>query len=150
MQSFYNFEQYHGQFKGDFVEFVKDDKNGISAWVDHTRSWLTEPALDLHLVTYEGLRSNTNRELLTLFQNIGMNVENEILNKAIELSTLNIMKLSESEYTKHNPGYKYKFIKEGKIEPTINQEAKSIISESTLGIYEEILHLKYNRDFTLK
>jgi hypothetical protein len=149
MKSYYNFTQYYGNYKGSLIEFIKDNNNGINAWINHVESWLSQPVLDLHLVTYEGLKVNPNVELSKLFQNIGMDVDSETLSKAIELSSLSKMKHSENEYANNNPGYKYQFVKEGKEKTEIEQEAKSIIYDSTSDICREILHIKYDRDFNL-
>ena len=148
MKAYYEFSQYNANYKGNFVNFIKDNHSGINVWANHVRSWLKEPALDLHLLTFEDLRRDTATELLILFKNIGLNVESEILNKAIELSSLENMKQSESDFKMNNPGYNFNFIREGRLMGEINSEAKKIIRNATLDIYEEILYSKYKKDFT--
>ena len=150
LRSYYRFDQHYGNYKYSYVDFVKDKQFGIDAWVRHVQSWLGQKYCQVHLLTYEGLCNDINVELLNLFNNIGMNVDEEILNTAIELSNIENMRKSEQDYYNNSPGYKYEFVASKYNNQDIDLEAAQIISEATLGVYEEILHVKYNADFTLK
>jgi len=149
MKSFYNFSQYHGGYTGTLLEFVKDDNLGINAWRKHVESWLSLP-VDLHVVSYEGSRKNSMKELKNLFGNIGLNVEDDIILKALELSNIERLRESESVFQANNPNYNYRFVKQGDTSSNLTYDVKDYIQKSVGDVYEEILSYKYNNDYTLK
>jgi hypothetical protein len=150
MKSYYRFSKYHSNFKGNFIDFLRDKESGIESWVEHTQNWLTCPSLNLHLITYEGLRVDSINELSRLFNKLGLKINHDILKKAVELSSLENMKKSEQDFINDNPGYQHEFIGNGSISKEIDEEAKKLIFHTSKRVYEEVLYEKYNDDFSLK
>ena len=69
------------QFKGSFIEFIKDD---FIRYCEHFKSWMESEAIP---ASYETLISeNSVRYLREIFEKLGIQIEEELLKRAIELS----------------------------------------------------------------
>lgn len=139
MVSYYNYERDYGgpMYKSDFRKFVK---SVIHEWKNHVNGWLLEPVqLGMHFLKYEDLLKNPVGEIKDIYQNFGLNVDINIIEKALELSSIKNMKESEEFFKKHNPSYKISFVgKEGKIpkEKLLTEEIKEYIIKETKDILE--------------
>jgi hypothetical protein len=111
MVSYYNF-MLDLSYKGTFEEFVKDPNFGILAWKAHVKSWLygDVKAQRIHLIKYEDIMNDTHGSLISLYQNLGVELEHDILKKAVDCSSFDFMKTSEEIYRKFNPSYGMSFV----------------------------------------
>lgn len=117
MVSYYNFIQHMGH-QISFSDFLRHPKWGIAAWVRHLESWLDYalPGNRIHIVLYEDLIQDTQHTIRQLYNNLGVMLPDDILEKAIKQSSLESMKASEEFYRQHHPNYRMSFVgKEGKI-----------------------------------
>jgi len=143
MVSYYNFMYDHG-VSMNFEEFVKSEQYGISKWVKHVNSWLKSgmDAQRIHLIKYEDLKSNPLEEIKNMYINLGISVNDEMINRSLNLSDINVMRQSEDHYRKYNPNYTMSFVgsknKKKKDELLNNTIKKYIIKHS-----KEILELYY-------
>lgn len=133
MVSYYNFERDKGH-DVSFDSFVRSEQYGISAWCKHVNGWLNNEDIPqrISLVRYEDLRNNTYQEIKNLTSNLGMNISDNIVKDAIELSNLENMKKSEELYRENNPNYHMSFVgKKNKIrkEEIVNSEILEYISD---------------------
>ena len=141
MVSYYNYMQDLG-WKGDFIKFVKSKKYGIYAWKNNVNGWINESNNgynQIHLIKYEDLLKNPVKEIKDIYQNLGENIDINIIEKALELSSIENMKKSEEFYRKHSPNYTMSFVgKEGKIpkEKLLTNEIKEHIIKETRSILE--------------
>lgn len=89
-------------YKGKFKDFLNDKNIKLGEWGPHVREWVIENnTLDkrnILIVKYEDLRSNTNFTLNNVLNFIGIEISEEIVNKAIELSNLKRMQSIEKRY----------------------------------------------------
>ena len=143
MVSYYNFMYDHG-VNMNFEEFVKSEQYGIAKWVTHVNSWLKSGAgaQRIHLLKYEDLKNNPLEELKSLYLNLGLSVNDEMINKALMLSDMTAMRKSEDHYRKYNPNYNLSFVssknKRKKDELLNDRTRKYIIKHG-----REILELYY-------
>lgn len=66
-------------------------------WIQHVRSWLGQTNVPVHLVTYEKLVDNPERELKSIIEFIGIEVPGERQRLAIERSSMKSMAALESQ-----------------------------------------------------
>lgn len=74
---------------GDYAPF--------GTWVQHVRSWLGQSYIPLHLVTYENLVDNPERELKSILDFLGIQVPDERQRIAIERSSMKSMAALEAQ-----------------------------------------------------
>jgi hypothetical protein len=72
----------------------------FGSWTQHVRSWLSQSNIPLHLVTYENLVDNPERELQSIIDFIGTYIPTERQRTAIERSSMKSMATLESEEVK--------------------------------------------------
>ena len=138
MNSYYNFTLNNNAFRGDFESFIKDEKYGIKKWVEHVNSW-TNPkkVLKLHLLRYEDLIEKPEITIKNLYKNLGWDIENEKIQKAIELSRFKNMKDLNDHYKKYCPFRKYDFVREGKKQATISINTEKYIRKNSIEILKK-------------
>ncbi len=137
MVSFYHFLKGLNQFDKDFENFIKNEKHGVAKWVEHVESWLAKntSAQRLHLVRYEDLKKNPADELDKIYKNLGKKIKQEALDYAVEMSSFDTMKKSESFYNMNDPNYSLNFIRTGRIMGNeIDQDHKEIIRNNTIEL----------------
>lgn len=144
MNSYYHYTVNNKQFTGTFDEFIKNDKYGIKTWVRHVESWLKpQKEMKFHLVRYEDLQDNAFESIKNLFGNLGYKIDDEKIQKAIDLSQFSEMKKNNNHYKEFSPVRKYDFVREGKKNIELSDDIKKYIilkSESVLKeIYPEYL-----------
>lgn len=69
----------------------------FGSWTQHVRSWLSQSSIPVHLVTYETLVDNPERELQSIIDFIGSDVPVERQRVAIERSSMKSMAAVESQ-----------------------------------------------------
>jgi hypothetical protein len=111
MCSYYNFMKSLG-YEKSFDEFVKSKEYGIDAWVSHLESWHYErvDAQRMHFIRYENLIKDPKLEIMNIYNNLGVDILEDTINQAIELSSLEKMKYSEDFYRSFNPNYTLNFV----------------------------------------
>ena len=118
----------------NFSEFVRSKQYGILTWINHVNSWgknITN-AQKLHIVKYENLLEEPQKTLENLFNNLGIKVSKESIQRSIELSSFNKMKESENIYKNHNPFYKLNFVRKGgKNNEEVDDQIKEYIDSKT-------------------
>jgi len=120
MVSYYYFMKNLGQYQNDISFFIRENKFGINAWINHSRSWLekVEPSQGISIFYYEKFRGDPMRELKRLFLLMGFNINENILNKAIELSDFDYMKKLVEKTGRSYSIRKYKkfnFVRKGRV-----------------------------------
>lgn len=68
----------------------------FGSWTQHVRSWLGQSNIPVHLVTYENLVDNPERELQSIIDFIGISIPAERQRLAIERSSMKSMAAVES------------------------------------------------------
>jgi sulfotransferase family protein len=145
MLSYYYFMLKHG-LNIDFSDFVKHNKYGIGVWKRHVEGWLIKNknlAQRIHLIQYENLIDNTKTEIEKIFTNLGIKINKTQILFAIENSSKDKMKLSESFYFKNSPTYNksgLNFIRKGEKyqkDEMMTPEIRKYISKETENILKE-------------
>jgi hypothetical protein len=97
--SYFHFLQGLGQFDGSLSQLVRSEQYGVAAWARHVEGWLKSPAsLSIDFVRYEDLLRNPRGELLRVYGLLGHELDDDILEAAIEASSFEKMKTSEQEW----------------------------------------------------
>lgn len=100
--SFYHYLKNYKKIPADITmsEFIRDKKYGAPAWVEHTGSWLRsyKAGYIVRVFRYEDLKDNTAKELGEIMNLIGISLTSDELTKAVELSSINVMKRSENTH----------------------------------------------------
>ncbi len=131
MVSYYNFLLDSGGNILSFKEFVKS-KNGIIAWKKHINSWNYQriDAQRIHFLKYEDLIKDTKESVMNIYKNFGVNLEDSIIDLAIESSNIKNMSMLEAHYKKYNVNYTMSFVgKDKKIskDKLLSDDIKSYI-----------------------
>lgn len=148
MVSYYNYRLDH-EYKQDFNAFLDHPEYGIEAWCYHLNSWFkrSRNRANYLLLKYEDLRSDTMASIKSIYRQLGYDLSDEILTKAVSGSSLDYMKTQEEEYKKLNPGYVINFVgKSGKKfskedmteaqEAKISQTVNAQLPQELKGIYK--------------
>lgn len=135
MLSYYHFRLEEG-YSGTFAEFVKDKTYGISGWASHINSWLNEPdnAQSILFIRYEDLKKNAKAVLGNVYDNLGIEVSDDILEEAVGRASFARMKESEEKYRNLNPRYKMEFVRKGQVnskDELMTDELRQYIRESS-------------------
>jgi len=139
MVSYYNFLLGLGERIPSFEEFIKSD-NGIIAWKKHINSWNYKriDAQRIHFLRYEDLIKDTKESVMNIYKNFGVNLEENVIDLAIDNSNIKNMSMLEMHYKKYNVNYTMSFVgKDKKIskDELLSDDMKSYIFDVA---YEEI------------
>lgn len=83
------------------LEFIRDGgvslwrEAGIGSWEEHVRSWLEESSLPRLVITYEALRRSPREALRRTLRFLGLDIEEQRLERAVEGSSLERMRSFE-------------------------------------------------------
>jgi hypothetical protein len=69
----------------------------FGSWTQHVQSWLNQSKIPVHLVTYENLVDNPERELQSIIDFIGIHIPAERRRTAIDRSSMKSMAALESQ-----------------------------------------------------
>jgi len=132
MVSYYNFMSDHG-YQKDFEDFVNDSEYGIKKWVKHVKSWHYKEikAQRIHFLRYEDMMRAPKELLLDLYANIGFSVSKDVIDMAIEKSSVDCMSKSEEHYSRYNKNYSLSFVggeNKRKIEDVMTDNIKHYIN----------------------
>lgn len=145
MLSYYYFMLKH-DLNISFSSFVKHDRYGLKVWKKHVEGWLIKNkdlAQRIHLVRYENLIDDTETEIEKIFINLGIKINKAQISFAIENSSKDKMKLSESIYSENSPTYNksdLNFIRKGEKyqkDEIMTPEIRKYISKETENILKE-------------
>jgi hypothetical protein len=149
MVSYYYFRKNLEQYQNDISFFIRENKFGIKAWINHSRSWLekVEPRQRISIFYYEKFREDPMRELKRLFLLMGFNINENILNKAIELSDFDYMKKLEAETASYSlrKHKKLNFVRKGKVgsgNKELNKDDILFIEKNAYKIMKKLNYLK--------
>jgi hypothetical protein len=133
MVSFYNYMIGFGN-SDSFEDFIKSPVYGIDAWISHVKSWTNQ--LDTNqkiiLIRYEDLVSSTKETIISIYDQLGVSLQDEDIKFAIDNSSLSSMKKSEEIYTNHSPIYSKSFVgSSGKLskDQLVNNDIKNYINK---------------------
>jgi hypothetical protein len=111
-----------GRFRGgldDFVSaFVLGKVNGFGAWPVHVSSWLNSPIAgtpNMLLVRFEDIRSNPERAFSSIVEFLGLEVESEVVSKAIAKNSLEKMRIKEDR-SPQRASVRGRFIRSGSVQ----------------------------------
>lgn len=139
MNSYYLFTAYRNRFKGSFSEFIDHPKFGIQKWIEHVDSWINpKKEMKFHLVKYEDLHDNAFLVMKNLFINLGLGIDDAIVENAIEKSSFNNMKKDDNHYRNFSPYRKYDFVREGQKKSKIDEKCKKSIENRAKNILKKI------------
>lgn len=96
MASYFHYRKVRGCQQNVF-DFIRDRKYGIEAWINHTESWTgsKKDGQNVHLIKYEDLHRDPRRELMKVFDLLGIEISQIALEIAISESSFEKMKESE-------------------------------------------------------
>jgi len=141
MVSYYNYKTAYG-VEMDFGTFVRSPQHGIALWAAHVKGWLQSGLGDqkLHLLKYEELLKDPRGIIGDLYAEFGVSLEMAVLEKAITLSDIDVMRQYEDHYRRFNPNYTLSFIgskgKKSK-EELMTDDIKRYITEQCRDILEQ-------------
>ena len=103
--SYYYFLKGLGRYSGSLSDFIRDPRLGIHAWNRHVEGWFgsLRPFQYMHLMHYEDLREDPHSSIRKFYTSIGVDLDESLLAKAIEASSFEQMKASETAYRDANP-----------------------------------------------
>ncbi|MFB6284671.1 MAG: sulfotransferase domain-containing protein [Halobacteria archaeon] len=116
MESYYHFESkawMDGPPINGFKNFIRDENWGIPSWKKHVSSW--KGNWDV-LVKFEDLKKDPEKELEKILDPLDLEVEDTVIERAVEASSFNSMKRMEEKYgriEKNNMNPEFKFMREG-------------------------------------
>lgn len=84
-------------YKGNISKFIRDSELGINKLIDFMNYWAKEidKKEDSLIVTYEDLRKDTNKELKKILDFLKINVDDNIIDEAVNYSSFNNMRKME-------------------------------------------------------
>ncbi len=101
MISFYYYasKRKKGRFEGTFDEFVENNTFGIDAYNKHIESWYSKASW---VFDYETLMKAPLASFLKVFDDLGINIQRELLQKALLFSQPDKLKAAEKENSRPN------------------------------------------------
>jgi len=152
MISYYKYLATSKRYFGSFKKFIKDEKFGIEAWRNHTLSWIDKGYTYNKLIIfyYEDFKKSPQEQLHRMFQLMGFDISDEILNYAVEKSSFSNMQLLETQTnTYYAKQFKnFQFVRKGEVEQKedfIDSECIDII-KSNISKIEIKLGKKFKID----
>lgn len=100
--------------KLSLAEVVKHDKYGIGAIVKHSNSFVRN-CQNLLIITYEGLKCDPHKELKKICDFLNLNVDDEMIDKAVEESSFNSMRKIEMRKGRKFGRRDFEFMRKGKV-----------------------------------
>ncbi|NQV18420.1 MAG: sulfotransferase domain-containing protein [Armatimonadetes bacterium] len=98
---YYHVKNIHG-YKGSFEDFIVDKNAKLREWGDHVKGWLIDNNVldqrNILIVKYKELRSDTFSSLKKILEFIGIEVDEEIVLRAIKDSEIKRMQSIEKQY----------------------------------------------------
>lgn len=112
-----HFSIYQDSFEVFFRRFVNGKTNGYSSWHRHTISWLDAAVKrpdQILIIRFDDLKSDTANTLRKIVDFIGIDTSDDIVQGAVEDTSLSAMKRKENTYWESVGKPNLKFIRGGK------------------------------------
>jgi hypothetical protein len=102
----------------DISEFIRQEKYGINNWIKHTESWYFYTGIAggqiVKMFRYEDFIKDTYSQLAMLMELLGINISDQSLKQAIELSSKERMKdLEKRQFPNHTTSAGMSFVRRG-------------------------------------
>jgi hypothetical protein len=99
LKSHYKMAVGMGDCTWSFCRFVKDSKTGAANWERHVSGWLfkSSPVQRMYFVNYENLNDDPVKEVARVIRGIGWLIDDEVVKRAVEASSVSSMKEYEEE-----------------------------------------------------
>ncbi|MCB0738455.1 MAG: sulfotransferase domain-containing protein [Bacteroidetes bacterium] len=110
--SYYHYLVSEKQKSVTFNSLLKDADKGLSAICAFATEYINS-GIELKVLTYENLHSNSVREIKSLTNFLGIEVSQNVIEKAIELSSFNSMRKVENEHGRPYAKTDFKFTRLG-------------------------------------
>jgi len=136
--------------QGSITDFIKNTDKKIGSWADHIRGWLinnnTLDPRNILIIKFEEVRSDTFSILQKILDFIGLEVDNNIIKRAIEKSDIKRMREIESKYgaPEKYADSTFSFARKGK-SGDIEDRFKTIMNQFYENNSEVFEFLKYPR-----
>ena len=150
MISYHRYLTQLGIITDDFSSFIRNDKYGINAWVNHVEGWTVnkKKAIRMYLLKYEQLLEDPVCTIYKLYESWGFEINEDIVKKAVNLSSIENMRKDEKNFKKNNPTYKIEFVNKENLK--VKEDKKNQISDDDYNyIYtrSELILKKYYPEF---
>jgi hypothetical protein len=123
----------------NFSDFLRNKKYGIDPWCKNIKSWANKANV---IISFENLKKNPKKEIKKIINFLNIEIEDSLINEAINKSTFEKMKKiekqDESWKEKHNLNKNYSFIRKGEV-----NQGKTYFNTEDLKYFNKII-LKYN------
>lgn len=96
------------------AEVIKHEKYGIGAIVKHSNSFIRN-CKNLLIITYESLKCDPHKELKKICDFLNLNVNDEMIDKAVEESSFNSMRKIEMRKGRKFGRRDFKFMRNGEV-----------------------------------
>lgn len=140
MLSYYSFHKNLNNFNDSFSKFIRSDLYGIKNWVSHVNSWTNNLNAEKSfiLIKYEDLVEDPVKELSILYEQLGLNISIDIIEKAVELSSKTNLKKLEKQLNYGDriglENFKVVNSKNDKEQILMKKEDKEFIKEYSINI----------------
>ena len=149
MISYYNFRVQLGHYNGDFGGFIKSPMYGALCWCEHVHNWIekTSETISYKLIKYEDLKANTVSTMSDLYDDLGLNVEREVIEQSVEMSSLEKMRTLEERfnYSSRPQFNKFQFVGEKK-KGVRRSDIKQSDLDYLMDITKKFAYLGYHND----
>ncbi|MDQ8188855.1 sulfotransferase domain-containing protein [Roseibacillus persicicus] len=130
-------------------QFVEEHPQGLNGWINHTNGWVGQYRIGsvIRFYRFEDLRRNPHETMAEIIDLLGLEVCDDILNSAIEASSLEAMAVSEKKH-RSNAALNLqneRFVGQAKVgggAEVMNDELIALIRENTAEIRS---NLGYNK-----
>ena len=128
---YFHNSKHHQRYDKDIKSFIKDENLGINRWVNYVNSWSKILLKNKsHLIIYENLYNDTYETTKNILKFLNVELDDELLKKAIDMSTFDEMKKIE--------------INKGIVDHNYNRENKDSrrVRSGKIGNYRKFLDSK--------
>jgi len=112
MVSYYWHLKNSSHFKGTISQLIRSPLYGIEAWCNHVKDWVEKPpeSCSIDFIRYEDIKNNSLETVSHVYKLLGYKVAKHVVAKALELSSVEIMKEVESYRNKFK---NFEFVRKG-------------------------------------
>lgn len=146
MPSLHAFLTKLGWYGGSLEQMIDDSRFGANAWAAHVRSWLDRihPTHSFLILRYEDLLADTAAQLRTLYRHLGWELDDQLVAKAVERSSLDRMKLEEALFNAANPSLaSFSFVRDGRASGPRQEMPPSVVARIEAHAAGEMTRLGY-------